>query len=84
MPLTYEGRRRNARFHARPSQAEDHVRWQHERAVARAHTTQVELQLKDAIDAGDVSCRRLRGRLDEFGMRLDAVHARLYTHGSEC
>ena len=84
MPLTYEGRRRNARFHARPSQAEDHARWQHERAVARAHTTQVELQLKDAIDAGDVSCRRPRGRLDEFGIRLDAVHARLYTHGSEC
>ena len=72
------------RFHARPSQAEDHARWQHERAVARAHTTQVELQLKDAIDAGDVSCRRLRGRLVEFGIRLDAVHARLYTHGSEC
>jgi hypothetical protein len=50
--------------------------------VARAHITQVELELADAIDVGDAACRRLRGRLDAYGTRLDAVHARLYTRQS--
>jgi ribosomal protein S21 len=38
----------------------------------------VELELTDAIDVGDAAYRRLRRRLDEYGTRLDAVHARLY------
>ncbi len=58
--------------------AEDHARWQHERADARDHATQVELELTDAIEVGDAAYRRLRRRLDEYGTRLDAVHARLY------
>ena len=61
-----------------PSRAEDHTRWQRERAGARDRTTQVMLALTAAIDVGDAACRRLQLRLDAYGSRLDAVHARLY------
>jgi hypothetical protein len=61
-----------------PSRADDHARWQRERAEARAHTKQVTQELADAIDVGDAACRRLGRRLDAFGTRLDAVRARLY------
>jgi hypothetical protein len=63
---------------AAPSRAEEHTRWQRERAGARDRTTQVTLELTAAIDVGDAAYRRLRLRLDEYGTRLDAVHARLY------
>jgi hypothetical protein len=61
-----------------PSRAEDHTRWQRERAGARDRTTQVMPALTAAIDVGDAACRRLQLRLDAYGSRLDAVHARLY------
>jgi len=38
----------------------------------------VTLELTAAIDGGDAAYRRLRLRLDKYGTRLDAVHARLY------
>ena len=79
--LSYRGRtlRRRSPGHAASSRrAEDHARWQHERGDARDHAAQVELELTDAIDVGDAAYRRLRRRLDEYGTRLDAVHARLY------
>jgi hypothetical protein len=60
-----------------PSRAEDHTRWQRERAGARDRTKEVTLELTAAIDVGDAACRRLQLRLDAYGSRLDAVHARL-------
>ena len=71
-------RRRSPSHAASSRRAEDHARWQHERGDARDHAAQVELELTDAIDVGDAAYRRLRRRLDEYGTRLDAVHARLY------
>jgi hypothetical protein len=63
---------------AAPSRAENHARWQRERAGARDRSKQVTLELTAAIDVGDAAYRRLWLRLDEYGTRLDAVHARLY------
>ena len=49
-----------------------------ENVPARDRTRQVTLELTAAIDVGDAAYRRLRLRLDKYGTRLDAVHARLY------
>ena len=70
--------RRSGGSAAAPSRAEDHTRWQRERVGARDRTRQVTLELTAAIDVGDAAYRRLRLRLDKYGTRLDAVHARLY------
>jgi hypothetical protein len=77
-PLSHARRRGKDGPPAGPSRAEDHARWQHERTDARDRDRQVELELADAVEAGDAAYRRLRRRLDEYGTRLDAVHARLY------
>jgi hypothetical protein len=66
------------RPHGDRRRAEDHARWQRERAESRARTKQVTLELAEAIDAGDAACRQLGRRLDAYGTRLDAVRARLY------
>jgi hypothetical protein len=63
---------------AAPSRAEDHTRWLCERAEARDRARQVTRELTAAIDLGNAGYRRLRLRLDAYGARLDAVHARLY------
>ena len=60
------------------SRADDHARWQRERAESRAHTKQVTLELAEAIEVGDAACRQLGRRLDAYGNRLEAVRARLY------
>lgn len=62
---------------AGPSRAEDHARWQHERAEARSRATDATRELAAAIDVGDADYRRLRQGLDDYGTRLEAVRARL-------
>jgi hypothetical protein len=59
------------------ARAADRARRQRERAEARRHVEQLERQLASAIDAGDVRCRRLQARLDDFDTRLAATRLRL-------
>jgi hypothetical protein len=62
---------------AGPSRAEDHARWQRERAEARSRTKDGTRELAAAIDAGEAGYRRLRRDLLDYGTSLDAVRARL-------
>jgi len=59
------------------SRAEEHARWQRERAEARSRTKDVTRELANAIDAGEAGYRRLRQDLEDYGTRLDAVRVRL-------
>jgi hypothetical protein len=61
-----------------PTRAEDHARWQRERADARARERRLTDDLAAAIDAGDDRYLRLRRGLDDYGTRLEAVRSRLY------
>jgi hypothetical protein len=69
--------RRDPQPEAVPSRAEDHARWQRERAEARARTKRGTRELAAAIDVAEASYRRLRHRLDDYGASLEAVRVRL-------
>jgi hypothetical protein len=71
----------NREAEARPSRAEDHGRWQRERAEAHSRTKQAVRELDTAIEVGRRSYRRLRHRLDDYGTRLEAVRSRLRHEG---
>jgi hypothetical protein len=62
---------------AGPGRAEDHARWQRERAEARNRAEDATRDLAAAIDAGDAGYRRLRHGLDDYSTRLEAVRVRL-------
>jgi hypothetical protein len=71
----------NREDEARPSRAEDHARWQRERAEAHSRTKQAVRELDTAIEVGRRSYRRLRHRLGDYGTRLEAVRSRLRHEG---
>jgi hypothetical protein len=58
------------------TRADDYARWRHERVEGHARTERSARALAAAIDDGDARYRRLRGRLDDFGIRVAAVHMR--------
>ena len=60
-----------------PTRAEQHARWQHERADARKRAKQLARDLAAAIHAGDVTYRRLSRGLDDYGTSLALVRLRL-------
>jgi hypothetical protein len=59
-----------------PTRADDCARWRRERAEGRARCERTARALATAIDDGDARYRGLRRRLDDFGLRVEAVHAR--------
>jgi hypothetical protein len=65
------------------TRAPDHARWQRERADARARESRLTDDLAAAIDVGDARYLRLRGGLDDYGARLEAVRSRLYREAGE-
>jgi hypothetical protein len=71
----------NREAEARPSRAEDHGRWQRERAEAHSRTKQAVRELDTAIEAGVRTYRRLRYRLDDYGTQLEALGSRLRHEG---
>ena len=63
------------------SRAENHARWQRERAEAHSRTKRAVRELDTAIAVGDRSYRRLCHRLDDYGTQLDAARSRLRREG---
>jgi hypothetical protein len=71
----------NRKAEAIPSRAENHARWQRERAEAHSRTKRAVRELDTAIAVGDRSSRRLRHRLNDYGTQLEAVRSRLRHEG---
>ena len=63
---------------APPSRAQDHARWQRERAADGRRARRLADELAGAIEVGDAGYRRLDRRLDDYGARLAVVRLRLY------
>ena len=71
----------NREAEAIPSRAENHARWQRERAEAHSRTKRAVRELDTAIEVGDRNYRRLRHRLNDYGTQLEAVRSRLRHEG---